>query len=72
MVSEAGILCEDLSSTMRATVGLRNLLAHLLWEVDGSMIYADIDKREAAALQAASFATLAPSLTRAIIALEQS
>jgi len=42
ILREAGILSEDLTSTMRAMAGLRNLLVHLYWEVDDRMIYADI------------------------------
>jgi len=45
ILNEAGILPDDLSRTMRAMAGLRNLLVHLYWEVDDEMIYADIRGR---------------------------
>ena len=45
VLNEAGILPDDLTRTMRAMAGLRNLLVHLYWEVDDEMIYADIRTR---------------------------
>lgn len=45
VLNEAGILPDDLTPTMRAMAGLRNLLVHLYWEVDDEMIYADIRGR---------------------------
>lgn len=42
ILEEAKILPSDLARTMRALAGLRNLLVHLYWEVDDSMIYANL------------------------------
>jgi|YNPNPStandDraft_1061719.scaffolds.fasta_scaffold96600_2 uncharacterized protein YutE (UPF0331/DUF86 family) len=42
ILEEAKILPGDLARTMRALAGLRNLLVHLYWEVDDSMIHANL------------------------------
>jgi len=42
VLNEAGVIPDDLTQTMRAMAGLRNLLVHLYWEVDDEMIYEGI------------------------------
>jgi len=42
VLSEAGILPDDLTQTMRELAGLRNLLVHVYWDVDDEMIYEGI------------------------------
>ena len=39
VLNEAGILPDELAATMRSLAGLRNLLVHIYWNVDDTMIY---------------------------------
>jgi uncharacterized protein YutE (UPF0331/DUF86 family) len=39
VLNEAGILPDDLVTTMQSLAGLRNLLVHVYWDVDDAMIY---------------------------------
>ena len=39
VLNEAGILPDDMTSTMQALAGLRNLLVHVYWDVDDTMIH---------------------------------
>jgi uncharacterized protein YutE (UPF0331/DUF86 family) len=42
VLSEAGILPDKLTQTMRELAGLRTLLVHVYWDVDDEMIYEGI------------------------------
>jgi uncharacterized protein YutE (UPF0331/DUF86 family) len=39
VLNEAGILPDEIAATMRSLAGLRNLLVHIYWNVDDTMIY---------------------------------
>jgi uncharacterized protein YutE (UPF0331/DUF86 family) len=39
VLSEAGILPDGFTRTMREPAGLRNLLVHLYWDVDDQVMY---------------------------------
>ena len=39
VLNEAGILPDDLATTMQSLAGLRNLLVHVYWNVDDRMIH---------------------------------
>ncbi len=39
VLNEAGILPDDITTTMRSLAGLRNLLVHVYWDVDDAMIH---------------------------------
>jgi uncharacterized protein YutE (UPF0331/DUF86 family) len=39
VLNEAGILPDDLATTMQSLAGLRNLLIHVYWNVDDRMIH---------------------------------
>ncbi len=42
VLAEAGVLTDDLSTTMRELAGLRNILVHLYLEVDDGLLYDEI------------------------------
>lgn len=42
VLNEAGILPNDATITMQSLAGLRNLLVHVYWDVDDTMIHASL------------------------------
>jgi uncharacterized protein YutE (UPF0331/DUF86 family) len=59
VLNEAGILPDDLATTMQSLAGLRNLLIHVYWNVDDRMIHeslrSELDDFEAFVAQVMDF-----------------